>query len=198
MRIRIFFADLKDFQCVSKSILKLIKAIMYVSLNGGMWKVWVCQRKRFSGFVLQHCLIYCGFTPAAPDVICWEKCLPHFISIVSPSSSADFSVKVFGTKISRLMLLRSLYLWPSVQFTAIRPFTCELKLFEAKRSAFIIWPPALKEEDNTEFNSVIKSEVYSEFWAVNNLMYILWVLSVFVANIHTYSVCLTGLSSCTN
>lgn len=120
--------------------------------------------------------------------LCWLKKrkkkiheLHNLAWFFSPSYSPGVSGKVLCCKISRLMLLRSLYLWPSVQITAIRLFTCELKLSETKRSAFSVCPGALKEEDNTEFKGVIlQGEDYSEFWGMYNskctLLFLIWCL----------------------
>lgn len=120
-----------------------------------------------------------------PDLMCLFNILSQFSPLMLQH---QFLWKVYSTKFSRLMLLGSLYLWPSVQITAIRLFTCELKRFERKRSAFIVWPCAPKEDDSAEFKGVIL-QGYSELWAVNNLMCTRRVLTAFLANMWTYLVC---------
>lgn len=104
-----------------------------------------------------------------------------------------FLWKVHLTKISRLTPLRSLYLWSSVQITAIRLYSCGLSLIKMKRSAFIIWPCALKEEDNRV-----------QTFHITGLM-LQWTIgcapsgfNLFLANMRKYSMCSMGLSFYTN
>lgn len=127
-------ADLKGFQCVSAraSWNSVIIYSVYAGPREGCWEVSERARK-MSGFCFNNTddRYVVNFTSALK--IC-STFYPNFLQ--SPISVESVST----IKFSRLMFLRSVYLWPSVRIAAIRPLTCELKRFESKRSAFIMWP----------------------------------------------------------
>lgn len=115
-------ADLKGFQCVSESILEF-----------GNYTVYVCVRP--TGRAVES--FCCNGAVRCVDLLFQVRFIRRLSSIFS-KLQRRFPCKVLCTKFSKLMLIRSLYLWPSAQIAAIRLFTRELKLLEMKRSAFII------------------------------------------------------------
>lgn len=161
-------ADLRGFQCVSESILEFSNYTVYVCVSPleGRWKVSECAR-RCSGSVLTALLDMFWIDISSTWLDVFGKMCSTFYLNFHPKLQHKFLWKVYCTQISRLMLLWSLYLWPSVQITAIRLFTCELKLFETNRSAFIIWPCAHKEEESSKVSYYIdRIVVNSELWII--------------------------------
>ena len=119
-------ADLRGFQCVITKLSNYCLCMSAPQRGGG--RLASMRDDRCSGFVLMASWGMWVTCIKQHLKYAWLKKkkntleLDFFFLQVAALISLE---SVLHGKISRLMLLRSLYLWSSVQITAIRLFTCE-------------------------------------------------------------------------